>query len=276
MAAIEADSALVRLVEADAAAGLLLSTEAHWNQNEADWRFFIRRGLTFGVREGGELVATAALLPHDATDTWVSMVLVTERCRRRGLATRLIDRCLAEAEALKLTTWLDATPAGATVYGPLGFAGVLELRRLRLTAKLAGPADRAALADATLPDLIARDRAALGCDRTDLLTELSNRSGSRLVGYDGVIALVRDGRVARHIGPLFAPSLDKALALIDAIVATESRPILIDAVAGPSGFVEALEKRGWVVERPFLRMRHGTATQPSGEMPFAVAGPEYG
>ena len=25
----------------DARAGLALSTEAHWNQNEADWRFFL-------------------------------------------------------------------------------------------------------------------------------------------------------------------------------------------------------------------------------------------
>ncbi|WP_022724012.1 GNAT family N-acetyltransferase [Rhodopseudomonas sp. B29] len=275
MAAIEADSALVRLVEADAAACLLLSTEAHWNQNEADWRFFIRRGLTFGVREGGELVATAALLPHDDANAWISMVLVTERCRRRGLATRLIDRCLAEAEALKLTTWLDATPAGATVYGPLGFAGVLELRRLRLTAKLAAPG-AAMPRGASLPDLIARDRAAIGFARTDLLTELGGRSGARLFELDGAVALVRDGRVARHIGPLFAPALSSALALVDAIVAAETRPILLDAVAGPSGFVEALERRGWVVERPFLRMRHGTATQPPGELPFAVAGPEYG
>ena len=29
---------------ADAPAGLALSTEAHWNQNEADWRFFLSQG----------------------------------------------------------------------------------------------------------------------------------------------------------------------------------------------------------------------------------------
>jgi hypothetical protein len=39
------------------------------------------------------------------------MVLVTSRWGRRGLATRLVHRCLAAANALKLTTWLDATPA---------------------------------------------------------------------------------------------------------------------------------------------------------------------
>ena len=34
------------------------------------------------------------------------MVLVTESCRRRGLATRLVDTCLDAATKLGLTTWL--------------------------------------------------------------------------------------------------------------------------------------------------------------------------
>ena len=274
MAVTEADN-VVRLGDDAAAAGLTLSTEAHWNQSEADWRFFLGRGQTFGVREDGQLVATAALLPHDATNAWISMVLVTKSCRRRGLATRLVDRCLAEAGRLKLTTWLDATPDGATVYEPLGFSGVLELRRLRLTAR-ASSAQAAPLTAGQLPDLIARDRAALGFDRTDLFTELSTREGSRLLESNVAIALVRSGRVARLIGPLYAPDVSSALALIDAIVAGETAPILLDAVAGPSGFVDELQQRGWAVERPFLRMRHGAATTSPGDLPFAVAGPEYG
>jgi len=36
--------AISRLNADDAAAGLVLSTEAHWNQNEADWRFFLSKG----------------------------------------------------------------------------------------------------------------------------------------------------------------------------------------------------------------------------------------
>jgi len=44
-------TAVVRLGPEDAPAGLLLSTEAHWNQNEADWRFFLNRGTVFGVRD---------------------------------------------------------------------------------------------------------------------------------------------------------------------------------------------------------------------------------
>src|SRR3979411_2617622 len=97
----------------DAAAGLVLSTEAHWNQNEADWRFFLTKGIVFGVRDNDRrLVASAALLPYGPENAWISMVLVTASWRRRGLATKLVDTCLDVATKEGLTCWLDATPAG--------------------------------------------------------------------------------------------------------------------------------------------------------------------
>lgn len=275
MAATEA-AGVTRLDVSDAASGLLLSAEAHWNQNEADWRYFLRQGVVFGVRDAGDrLVATAALLPHGTSDAWISMVLVTESWRRRGLATRLVDRCLGAAKEMKLTTWLDATPAGAAVYGPLGFARVSELRRLRLQGSRAEKVSPK-LRTCTDEELIARDRAATGLDRSTLLTELSSRTGSTLAAMDDAIALVRDGRTARHIGPLFAPDDDRALALVDDIAAREPGPILIDAVASHERFVAGLVERGWSVERPFQRMRFGGGVTRSGESPFAVAGPEFG
>src|SRR5436305_3073461 len=134
--------AIVQLGAEDAAEGLVLSTEAHWNQNEADWRFFLTRGTVFGVRDGDRLIATAALLPYASNNAWISMVLVTQNWRRRGLATKLLDACLEAAAKQGLTTWLDATPAGATVYGPLGFKPTLELRRLRFAGAAAQAAPR--------------------------------------------------------------------------------------------------------------------------------------
>src|SRR5438132_10235038 len=125
---------LIELGVTDAQAGLLLSTEAHWNQNEADWLFFLSKGIVFGVRDGKQLVATAALLPYSTDNAWISMVLVTANWRRRGIATRLVDACLNTATQRGLTSWLDATPDGARIYGPLGFTPTLQLRRLRLEA----------------------------------------------------------------------------------------------------------------------------------------------
>src|SRR5882672_8432833 len=96
--------AIAELGPDDALAGLELSAEAHWNQNAADWRFFLSRGTVFGVRDGdGRLIATAALLPYTSGNAWISMVLVTANWRRRGLATKLIDACLAAAASQGLT-----------------------------------------------------------------------------------------------------------------------------------------------------------------------------
>jgi GNAT superfamily N-acetyltransferase len=269
---------VVRLGPDDALAGLLLSTEAGWNQNEADWRFFLGAATVFGVRDdGGRLVATAALLPYGSGNAWISMVLVTARWRRRGLATQLVDACLDVAIKQALTCWLDATPAGARVYGPLGFTPTLQLRRLRLEspppAKSPAPQPLSAYG---VDELIARDLASMGFDRSALLTELAGRSGSRLVSADDAAALVRDGRLMRHIGPLFANDAEQALAMVDAIVRSEPGPWVIDAVASQDAFLQGLTGSGWRIERPYQRMRFGRASVRGGQPPFAVAGPEFG
>lgn len=272
-----ADTEPVAIVEPGvdaAAAGLVLSTEARWNQNEADWCFFLTNGTVFGVRDGKHLVATAALLPYSTGNAWISMVLVTERWRRRGIATRLVDACLDAARQRGLTTWLDATPAGATVYGPLGFTPTLQLRRLRLEHSAHEASATCAASD--IDTFIARDRRAMGFERNALLAELGTRSGSRIVSQGHAMALVRDGRAARQIGPLFADSATDALALVDAIGRTETGPLLIDAVASQEPFIAGLTSAGWNIERPFQRMRFGRATTQSEELPFAVAGPEFG
>src|SRR5689334_24913547 len=193
MAATE-EIAIARLGVQDAAAGLVLSTEARWNQNEDDWRFFLSQGVVFGVRDdASRLIATAALLPYSAGNAWISMVLVTESARRRGIATKLVDACLAKAKQRNLTSWLDATPAGATVYGPLGFAPTLELRRLRLENSGSTSAG-SSLGTCDLAAFVARDCHAIGFARDALLAEFTGRPGSRLIRSGNAMALVRDGR----------------------------------------------------------------------------------
>ncbi len=266
---------IVELGVGDTQAGLLLSTETGWNQNDADWQFFLSRGVMFGVRDGARLVATAALLPYSAGQAWISMVLVTADFRRRGIATQLVDACLHAAAQRGLTTWLDATPAGATVYGPLGFEPTLQLRRLRLTKPQPIIASRPPSAG-RLDALAARDARAMGFDRSPLMSEFSARPGSRIVSGKGAMALVRDGRTARHIGPVMADETDQALALVEAIVHSETGPWLIDAVHPQEDFLGNLVASGWTIERPFQRMRFGPATASPAQLPFAVAGPEFG
>ncbi|HVX77340.1 MAG TPA: GNAT family N-acetyltransferase [Bradyrhizobium sp.] len=270
------DIVLVRLDAGDALAGLVLSTEAHWNQNEADWRFFLTQGIVFGVRDkDGRLIATAALLPYTSNQAWISMVLVTANWRRRGIATRLVDACLDAATKLGLTSWLDATPAGASVYGPLGFVPDLQLRRLRHEPNRPEQTTTG-LVTCDLAAFVTLDARAIGFDRSALLNELAGRAGSRLVSNGKAAAMVRDGRSVRHIGPLFADDAQSALALVGEIVRDDARAVLIDAIASRREFLDGLTGSGWTIERPFQRMRFGRATTQSKDIAFAVAGPEYG
>ena len=276
MAVTEKELPLVQLDASDALGGLELSREAHWNQNEADWRYFLTKGIVHGLRDSASrLIATAALLPYTRQEAWISMVLVTESWRRQGIATRLVDACLDTTMRLGLTAWLDATPAGAAVYGPLGFSPTIQLRRLRLEGGAsAGAASK--LAPGKLGDFISCDINAMGFDRRALITDLSGRPGSRLLSTNDAMALVRDGRTTRHIGPVFANNPDSALALVAAIVASERGAHLIDAVADQTAFLDGLMHAGWTMERPFQRMRFGRTAVSAGEPPFAVAGPEFG
>jgi GNAT superfamily N-acetyltransferase len=274
--------AIVELGPSDALAGLALSTEAHWNQNEADWRFFLTQGTVFGVRDDvGLLIATGALLPYTSGNAWIGMVLVTASQRRRGLATRLVDACLHAAKQQNLTSWLDATPDGAKVYGRLGFEPTLQLQRLRLDRPASPQTATAPPSPASsLDDLIENDRRTMGFDRRALLLELGQRPGSRLVANSDAMALVRDGRKIRHIGPLFAGGPAAAHTIVEEIVEAETGPLLLDAVSTTDGahdrFLKGLLGRGWTVERPFQRMRFGRAIALPAELPFAVTGPEFG
>jgi GNAT superfamily N-acetyltransferase len=268
--------AITQLGADDARAGLALSEEAHWNQTEADWRFFLTKATVLGVHDGGgRLIATAALLPYTSDNAWISMVLVTTNWRRRGLATKLVDSCIDTAMKRRLTTWLDATPAGVGVYGPLGFTPTMELRRLRFAGSAAAVTPKL-VSDDNTDEFIARDRRAMGFDRSALLNELGRRPGSRLVSHGSAVALIRAGRTAGQLGPLYADDAASAAALVEAIVRSGTGPLLIDVVNDHGAFLEYLTGSSWTIERPFQRMRFGLATTKAVGLPFAVAGPEYG
>ena len=135
---------------------------------------------------------------------------------------------------------------------------VLRIRRSR------NRGTSTALSTCDLERFIAHDRRTMGFDRSALLTELGGRAGSLLLSGGHAVALIRDGRKARHIGPLFADDADSALALIDAIVRSEKRPAA-DRCRQHARRIScrALTGSGWVIERPFQRMRFGRATHAS-------------
>lgn len=271
----------------DLAAAQGLVAEAGWNQNASDWRVFLELGQGFAVRDGERLAATAATLAYPSGFGWISMVLVGGAYRRRGIATRLLRRCIESLQAAGRMPVLDATPAGREVYRPLGFRDGWPIQRWRRTGPAVAPAEAGAhgvreLGANDWAALLALDKAAFGCDRAPLLARLRDRSASfacvseengRLRGF----LLGRDGRIATQLGPIIADSEPTAAALAVWAAARVPSPVIVDALQRHGAFAEWLAAHGFAKERPYIRMaldRDALFGDPARTV--AIAGPELG
>jgi GNAT superfamily N-acetyltransferase len=303
--------ALERLGPGDVAGGLALSDAAGWNQSADDWSFFIAAGAAFGMRhDRSTLVATAAALPYDAATGWISMVLVAAAQRHRGIASQLVDACVASLRDSGRTPVLDATPAGAAVYAKIGFAAGFAFERWEgrvARHELGNAGDEAARDErgnagevarhergsvgaqnearsivAAAPDaeiLIDLDRRAGGVDRTPLWRAFLARPETRawLAPRGDGFALRRAGRRATQIGPVVATDAAIAIDLVGAALADVAGPVFIDVPVDCTEVASELARRGFMRQRSFVRMALGDARAAAArDAVFALAGPEFG
>jgi GNAT superfamily N-acetyltransferase len=277
------------LRETDLDAALVLSQEAGWNQIAADWRIFLELGRVIGLtRDGGKLVATAAMLPYGPF-AWISMVLVTASERRQGVARWLLRRCVDELLAQKLVPVLDATPAGRAVYIGLGFQDCWTMRRLvaKTLQQPASGSDAPGITIRTLdardwPQIVAYDKIVFGADRSVLLRRLAARLPAaalvaerqgRITGY----LLGRDGRTMSQLGPLAAEHETIAIALLAQAVTAVPPPLVVDLPDRHAVLGDWLSKLNFHAERPLTRMVYGRSTAfDNVARLFTIAGPELG
>ena len=123
----------------DAAALAMLGElvlQSQWNQTAQDWTLFAREGRIHVVRDAqGRIIASGAVLPMGQADAWISMVLVDPACRGRGLGRAVFEACLQDVESEGRAAWLDATPAGETLYVQYGFEPLWRLARWQREAR---------------------------------------------------------------------------------------------------------------------------------------------
>lgn len=271
----------------DAARAVALSTEAGWNQVEADWRFMLTAGTGFAAREpDGTPCGSALVLPLDARVAWISMVLVTASRRRLGLGTELLKRCLDLCSTAGVLAGLDATELGRPVYLPLGFRDVFALRRWRLPRAIAAmpPPQGIQLQRMTATDLAeigAFDAARSGLARGVLLAHLATRGPAFLArGADGEVAgyvMSRDGRNGAQLGPVMAQSSPIAAALLAAVTQIVPPPYVLDVPESQAAFAGLLAAHGGESPRGFMRMTRGEPGPLADATPlFAITGPELG
>jgi GNAT superfamily N-acetyltransferase len=277
----------------DVEAAQRLSASAQWNQNAADWAVMLQLGQGWGIDAPDEqgraqLAASVVVLPYSEHFAWTSMVLVLPEFRRRGFAQLLLRHALAHLALQGRAAVLDATPAGHAVYVQEGFADTWGFARYRRAAGLplqdpaAGLATRP-LVEGDWPAIDALDRVAFGASRLPLLRRLAQRlpqaarvleQGGRLRGY----ALGRDGREALQIGPLLADAPDVAQALLhDSLLPIAGDAVYVDLLDRHTELLPWLQRQGFVFQRPFTRMVHGTDAAPGDPSSIVLAaGPELG
>jgi GNAT superfamily N-acetyltransferase len=272
---------------ADLAAALRLSEQAGWNQVADDWRLMLNAGGALGL-DAPPVIATALTVPLGARLAWISMVLVDQAWRRRGLGTRLLRRCIADLSARGVIAGLDATPAGRLVYTPLGFQPLYGLSRIivepsdDLVAPLPRDVTLRPLAPADIAPLADWDEARTGMRRAALLADLQRRlpAAAWLALRDGALAgcvLGRDGRLSNQLGPVLAHDADIARALIARALAATRRAAILDVPDPHASLQNWLHGHGAVTQRGYTRMLIGPpATLPPPERLFAIAGPELG
>jgi GNAT superfamily N-acetyltransferase len=279
------DLTLRRMRPEDAEAAMALSEEAGWNQTVEDWRFMLGRGEAYGMQEAdGAWAASSLVLPQGPQVSWISMVLVARRHRRRGLGTMLLQRCVEAVRTAGAVPGLDATEFGRPVYLPQGFQDLYSISRWRLDRALAPVApprdctirrmredDLAAVAAFDAP----RTRTERGATLRYLYTRVVDHAcvaeqDERLVGY----ALGRPGRRTAQAGPVVTEGSDIALALLSRIAAL-GPPVILDVPDAHRAVADWLEAHDAVRERGFVRMTLGSV--PALDDPsaiFALAGPE--
>jgi GNAT superfamily N-acetyltransferase len=276
----------VALGERDLAGCLALSKSANWNQNAADWRLMLASGRGWGVTlSDGTLAASTIVLPYGGKFAWVSMVLVLPEHRRKGLATRLLRKALAENSTSGLASILDATPAGHEVYLQEGFRDTWGFKRYALRAPAAGvhtSGEVRALSKADWPGILALDARAFGASRETVLRNLAARlpGAALVVERDREIAgfvSCRDGREARQLGPLVATGEQAATELLAAAITRMPFPLYVDIADHAPALQSWVLARGFEFQRPFTRMVLGAPRAPGEEgLIYCPAGPELG
>lgn len=283
---------IIPLQPEDAEEAMTLSREANWNQTVDDWRLMTETGNAVGLRnDDGRLIASGLSLPHGDDFAWISMILVTADYQRQNIASRIMAYLIETIQADGRVPGLDATPAGKTVYTPLGFQPVYELHRWQAVepgwaAPVAVPGGISVRGgnESDLPDILEMDGNVFGGDRKSILSHLMKRCPDQALvarrdvdnGLAGFV-LARDGRESLQIGPLIAEDEQIALDLLDRSLGNVDGPTYIDIPEQQELLTAWLTSRGFTIQRPFTRMLIGR-TEPfdKPQNVFAIAGPELG
>jgi GNAT superfamily N-acetyltransferase len=251
---------------------------AGWNQRPGDWARLLAAEPEgcFLIEWNGSPAGTATTTSYGTDLAWIGMVLIHPDFRRLGLATALLERCLAYLleERQVSCVKLDATPDGRKVYEKLGFHAELELARWEGT-EIPEEHPVESGESVILPKDL--DRIAFGANRLGYLESLRSDSDRASIGPGGY-GLSRRGRVARYLGPVVSENPDTGRSLVNALLSGPSTgPVYWDIPEENTKARDLAGELGFQRQRPLIRMWTGKANVPgrAGQQ-WAIGAPETG
>jgi len=281
----------IRLMTSDdLGLAMRLTSQAGWNQLEADWRRFL------AMQPDGCFVAEMDAVPVGTTVVcifneiaWIAMVLVDTAVRGRGVGTALLKHALAFVDARNVrSVRLDATSLGEPLYAKLGFVPEYSVARyegvLAMTSEYAidEPECRVAIAEPTAyPRILALDGAVSGTDRRKFFERLFSErpEAVRIVERSGQLEgcmTVRPGSNALQLGPCIgSPKAGTAL-VADAARRYGGQRIFLDVPVRNETAVHLAERLKLKVQRTFVRMVRGALVREDEVRMLASSGPELG
>jgi ribosomal protein S18 acetylase RimI-like enzyme len=235
----------------DLEAAQAMSREFQWPFRLEDWRFSLGHGAGVAAVRDGELVGTALHWLWGKQHATVGHVMVSPRMQGQRLGQHLMHAVMSGLEDRSVL--LHATAEGRGVYERMGFSITGEVRQHQGTAT---PAQLVALPDECrlrplgrndAKALVALDTRAAGMSRDAMLRQLLAEGDTVVLARDGEavgFAIVRRFGRGHAIGPVVAPDLTSAQALIGHWCSRYVGKFLRIDVDAASGLPEWLEAQG--------------------------------
>ncbi len=234
-----ADGVVLRaMVETDLPAAHALTDELRWPHRRVDWEQVFRHGEGLVAERDGRVVATGLRWRWGPKHATVGLIVVAPACQGRRIGHRLMTALLEGLEDRSVL--LHATSEGRGLYERLGFVRIGEIRQHQ---GIAQPAPLIALGSGVL-DEDGRAR--------------------------GFAMLRRFGR-GHVIGPVVAPEVEGAKALIAHLVGLNAGRITRIDIDFDSGLAEWVESLGLLrVDAPTTMVRGAPLVRDADARLYAI------
>ncbi|HSW25744.1 MAG TPA: GNAT family N-acetyltransferase [Burkholderiaceae bacterium] len=272
--------ALRAMTAADLDAAHALTEEQRWPHRPADWEQAFGHAEGIVAERDGQVVGTALRWRWGRKHATIGLVVVAPACQGRRIGHRLMSALLDGLG--RRTVLLHATAEGRGLYERLGFVRLGEIRQhqgIALPAPLVALETGWRLRPATETDLAALrtlDAAARGMPRDALINELFRDADATVVldqdgSARGFAMLRRFGR-GHAIGPVVAPGVDGAKALIAHLVGLNAGRFTRIDIDFDSGLAEWLESLGLLrVDAPTAMVRGAPLPHDANARLYAIA-----